>query len=156
MNKIMLWTSALILSFAFSQAIFADDQSHNSCQQSACTCDHELVDKLDLSPDQQAKIKSIRDEARLVRIAHQKERLSLHNQIEELSKADQLDEAKLEILLNRKKEITKSAIKNRMLVKQKIYNVLNAQQKAKYDEMKQEWEDNHLATLHNLQNSLAP
>jgi protein CpxP len=63
-------------------------------------------------------------------------------------------EAKLETLLSQKKEIMSSLIKNKVMVKQQVYNILNTQQKVKYDKMMNNWQKNRQQKSNNLKNAI--
>ncbi len=138
MNRKIIWVLALVASVTCSQVIFANSSTTKASK--PCSC--KLFKKLDLTPEQQTQINAIRDQASVLRAAKKKELVVVDHQIQELGKADKLDEAKLETLLSQKKEIMSSLIKNKIMVKQQVYNILTAQQKAKYDEMVKGWEKN--------------
>lgn len=151
MNKKIISLLALLFSLTFTQIAFADKDATNA----SCGCKNNIYKKLELTPEQQTQIKAIREQANIIKIAKQKEMLSVNNQIQELIKADKLDEAKLDSLLNQKKELMASMIKNKVIVKHQIYNIFTAPQKEKYNEMMKAWEQKRLQKLNNVQNAIS-
>lgn len=154
MNRKILGLVALIVTVAFNQVTFADSHYTKPSKQASCACKNNLFNKLDLTPEQQTQMKAIKEQANVQRAAKQKEIVAIDNQIQELTRADQLDEAKLDTLLNQKKEIMASVIKNKIIVKHQVYNILTAQQKDKYNEMMKEWEKKRLQKLNNVHNAV--
>ncbi len=155
MNKTLIWMSAFVFSIAFTHTTYAKADLTNGTRP-PCACMHAMSKTLDLTEDQQAQIKKIRVQSSIVRHAERNDLLTIHNQIQELSRADKLDEQKLNILLDQKKEITVRAIKNKMLARDQIYSILNAQQKIKYDEMMKQWEKTKMEKATHAHDSLAP
>lgn len=139
-NKLIL-TTALLFSAAFSQPIFADEVTnknpkHSTCSMHAsCGCMKNLTEKLGLSSEQAAKIKAIKQQEKKEKAKYHQDISTLHHQIKELMSATKLDEAKLDTLLNKKKELSKARVKSQYEARQQIMAVLNTQQKAKYEEM---------------------
>lgn len=154
MNRKIVSLLVLVASIALSQITFADSNTTKSDTKSSCPCKNKFYKKLDLTPEQQTQINAIREQANVLRAAKQKEMQALDNQIQDVSRADQLDEAKLDALLNLKKEIMASLIKSKIMVKHQVYNVLTAQQKEKYNEMMKDLESKRLQKLNNLQNTI--
>ncbi|WP_207384182.1 Spy/CpxP family protein refolding chaperone [Legionella nagasakiensis] len=100
-----------------------------------------ISQELNLTADQKEKIKAIKEEARKSLQANKEEMISIRTQVKELIKSDKIDEAKLNKLLEQKKEILASKMKTKIMMKNQIYNVLNAQQKAKFSAMMDKWEN---------------
>lgn len=154
MNRKVLGLVTLVVSIALCQITFADNHSTKSSMQASCPCKNKFFKKLDLTPEQQTQIKAIKEQANVQRAVKQKEIVAIDNQIQELTRAEQLDEAKLDMLLNQKKEIMASLIKNKIIVKHQVYNILTAQQKDKYNEMIKEWEKKRLQKLNNVHDAI--
>lgn len=161
MNRKILWVFAIVISAIFSQITFADNKSinsdsdskSNSLCSSLCTCSNNFFNKLNLNPEQSKKVKAIRKQFDTTRVAKEKELLSIHKQIEAIVNVDNLDEAKLDILLNQKKNIMVVLIKNRILERHHVYNVLTPQQKIKYNQMVNDWEKARSEKLNSTQKS---
>jgi len=133
MIKKLILLPVILLSFTFSQGTLA----HDNAQKPGCGCQamQKMTKELDLTSEQQAKIKAIRTQARDTLQTKRQEMIKLRAEINALIQTDKLDEAKLTALINQKKEIVGSVMKTRITVKNQIYNVLNAQQKAKFSTM---------------------
>ncbi len=132
MNKKIMLLPALVASLVFSQAAF----SHEGGKWSALrTCMHNAVERLNLTPDQKSKIKAIKDHAKTGMVDTHKELHALRVKMRPLVDTDTLDEAKLDALIHQKKEIIARVMKNKMMVKHEMYNVLDAKQKVMFNEM---------------------
>lgn len=124
-------------SFASFETVSADSKCpckhvHDEKQRERnCPCTHmkPVQADLNLTPEQQQKIKSIRKKAALTfRTNHQKIRV-IRQQINKLSQTDKLDEKKLDKLVMEEKELIAADIKLKAIMRHQIYNVLNAKQK---------------------------
>ena len=135
MNKKLFWLLAFTFSVALCQPIYADQYKGESAQHASCPCNKMWIKKLDLNDEQQAKIKAIRAQARAVHVMKKDELMTINNQIQELIKLNELDESKLDILINQKKEIMGTLMKSRAMTKHQMYNVLTPAQKAKYEDL---------------------
>ncbi len=138
MIKKMILLPALALSLTFSVPSFADQHENGQCP---CMRMQKISQELNLTADQKEKIKAIKEEARKSLQANKEEMISIRTQVKELIKSDKIDEAKLNKLLEQKKEILASKMKTKIMMKNQIYNVLNAQQKAKFSAMMDKWEN---------------
>ncbi len=151
MNRKIISLLALIVSISLTQITFADSNTSKA----SCSCKNKLYKKLDLTSEQQTQIKAINDQASTIKLAKQKEMLKINNEIHELIKADKLDESKLDTLLTQKKNLMASMIKNKVIVKNQIYNILTASQKEKYSEMMKDWEQKHMEKLNNAEKAIS-
>ena len=125
--------SSLILSLALTQVSFAD---HHRADESTNTHKHwQLTEKLNLSDEQKAKIKEMRNLMHADMHAIYEQNMKLNDSINKLTKNTTMDEKKLEVLLKQKAELTAKMLKNKIMFKHKMYNMLDKNQKAKLDEM---------------------
>lgn len=147
MNKKMIWLPVFVFSVALSQPIFATDTDAKGSKPASCTCMKKAFKTLGLTPEQEAKIKAIRTQANLVKLAKRQEIVTINNQIQALVRDDKLDDTKLDVLLEQKKQLMATMIKNKVLVKHQIASVLTAQQKTKYDELMKSWEEQRMKKL---------
>ncbi len=133
-NKMILITT-LLFSAAFTQPLFADEGNKQATQHHSCGCMKNLTEKLGLSPEQAEKIKAIKQKSSEDEAKYHLEWSNLYHHIKELMKASKLDEAKVDVLLDQKKELMKARVKNKYGAKQQILNVLTAEQKVKFEAM---------------------
>ena len=138
MNKKLFWLIAFTFSVALCQPIYADQHKDESAKQVSCPCKKMWVKTLDLNDEQQAKMKAIRAQARAVKKKKKDELITINNQIQELIKLNELDESKLDVLINQKKEIMGTLMKSRAMTKHQMYNVLTPAQRAKYEDLTKE------------------
>lgn len=94
-----------------------------------------MVDKLNLTPEQQIKIKAIRMQTRQLIQSKKGELQSIRMQSHALVQSDNMDESKLNALVEQRNAIAGTLMKARIIAKNQIYNLLNPEQKAKFDEM---------------------
>jgi len=90
MFKKILCLPFLVLSLSFSQAAFSHDEGHHRHH-----CMHNVINSLDLTADQKAKIKSIKEQAKSELKGKWQERMAIHKQMKTLSHAKTVDHAKL-------------------------------------------------------------
>ena len=122
-NKI-LWLPILVLSLSFSQATFANSERH-----SQHVCMHNIFEELNLTPDQKAKMKVIKHHAKAPLKVKWQEKKAVDKQLKAMVHAKNVDEAKLNTLINQKKEIIGSIVKIKFMVGHQVYNLLDAKQK---------------------------
>lgn len=141
MNKKIIWISAIALSMSVSQATLA------------CGCHHDMMSgehyekmirKLDLTADQQSKIKAIKDKTREEMKPKFMEMRSIQMQLNTLAGAKDLDKEKVDKLITEKKDIMGSVMLMRVTTRHDIDMVLTAPQKAKLEAMKAKWEAKHM------------
>jgi len=159
LTRKITWLLAAIVSVNFSQMAFACNDSNNktSTTYNANTQSNlrgNFFNKLDLTPKQQTQINAIRTQANITRIKEEKDLLSIHSEIENIVMMDKIDEAKLDKLLDQKKDIMLLMIKSRIKVRHQVYNILTDKQKVKYNQMIQEWEKVHLQKIKNMQHTI--
>lgn len=141
MSKKLIWLSALVFAFVLGQPGFACDKSNPHCSM------HQRFDKLaqelQLTPEQKAKMKTYKEQARASMKANHAQLKALRGQINTLVKSDKIDEAKLNGLVEQVNKIRGNMLKNRIMMQHELYSILTDKQKAKYQELKQGWEKKH-------------
>lgn len=137
MNKKMLWIGAVALSLILGQVAFAHEGS--------CGCNGErmkkMVETLNLDADQQAKLKSIKEQVKASVKSSKDQIKTVRDQIDQLVQSDKMDENKLNDLISQKKDLIANFMKAKLVAKHQIYTILNAQQKTKYQEMMKQWKE---------------
>lgn len=141
MNKKMIWLSALVVSMSLSQATFAcgchgsdlPDYKHHE----------KMIDKLDLTADQSAKIKSIRAHAKEDVMPKLKEMRANRKALNDLANQPALDEDKVNKLIDQQEKLGAEIAKIRVHARHEISLILNEKQKSKLQEMRAKWEKKH-------------
>lgn len=141
MNKKIIWLSALALSMSLSQASFAcgchggdlPDNKHHE----------KMIDNLDLTADQAAKIKSIRMHAKDELMPKLNEMRDNRRALNELANEPKLNEDKVGDLIDKQEKLSGEITKIRVHARHEISMVLNEKQKAKMQEMRMKWEKKH-------------
>ena len=141
MNKKIIWLSALALSMSLSQATFACD-----CEMPSSPKDRleRMTHKLDLTADQKMKIKAIGDKAREEMKPKYDEMRSNRMQLNELAAAKEIDQAKVDKLIDQNKEIFGTIMKMRVIVRHDVDMLLTDKQKEKLDKMVADWKEKHM------------
>lgn len=135
-----------LATFAF--ALILGQQSFASCDKDPkhCRAHHrfdKLATKLELTPEQKAKIKAYKAQSHNSMKANYKQLKALRSQINALVKADKIDEKKLDSLVEHANKIRGAMLKNRIIMQHQMYSLLNEKQKAKFHELKKKWEEKH-------------
>ena len=136
MNKKSVWLSAVALSLMMGQVSYAATESSKS---RPCTCHHNsqrLSEKLNLTTEQKAKIKTIRTQTYNQLKADEEQLKALKLQMTALANNDKVDEDKLNNLINQRNKIKGVMIKKEVMMENQIYNTLTAQQKIQFKELK--------------------
>ncbi|HHF7365349.1 TPA: Spy/CpxP family protein refolding chaperone [Legionella bozemanae] len=137
MSKKLLWLSIIAFVLTFGQLSYAciGDSKH-------CNSHHRfdrLAQELNLNADQKAKLKAYREKARAsLKESYAQLRL-LRKQINSLLKAEKIDEAKLDALIEKVNRIRGSMLKTRIIIQHQMFALLNDKQKAKFLELKEKW-----------------
>lgn len=140
MSKKLIWLATFALALIIGQPSFACDKGQN------CNAHHrldKLAAELNLTPEQQAKIKAYKAQARASMKDNYAQLKALRGQINTLVKADKIDEAKLNSLVSQVNKIRGDMLKNRIMMQHEMYALLTAKQKIKFDELKKKWEEKH-------------
>ena len=141
MSKKFIWLSAITLILSLVQPSFACTGNDKHCNT------HHRFDKLakelNLTTDQKAKIKAYREQVRAHLKSNYAQLRSLREQINNLVKADTIDEAKLDSLIEQVNKIRGSMLKRKVMMQHEMYTLLNEKQKAKFLELKKKWLSDH-------------
>lgn len=141
MNKKTIWLSALALSMSLSQATLACD-----CEMPSSPKDRlvRMTEKLDLTAEQKNQIKAISEKAREEMKPKYEQMHANRMQLNELAAAKDVDQTKVDKLIDENKEILGSIMKMRVMVRHDIDMVLNDKQKEKLNKMVSEWKEKHM------------
>lgn len=140
MLKNILWLPILALACLVSVPIYAHS-NHASCP---CTQKIEKMKQLNLSQDQKNKIKVIRTTNKDAMKANLKQLKTLRTQINSLATADKVDESKLDDLIKQKSALIATMTKNRVMIKNQIFHVLNSQQQQAFQDMMKKWQESKM------------
>jgi protein CpxP len=136
MNKKSVWLSAVALSLMVGQVSFAATESSKS---RPCTCHHNsqrLSEKLNLTAEQKAKIKTLRAQTYNQLKADEEQLKALKLQMTALANNDKVDEDKLNDLISQRNKIKGAMIKKEVMMENQIYNTLTTQQKVQFKQLK--------------------
>jgi periplasmic protein CpxP/Spy len=134
MNKKIFSIAIFAFSLIFGQSAFADHGGFGEHIK-------KLVESLKLDDAQKAKIKTIKDQTKDKLKDTWEQMKSLRQQSQEVIQADTLDESKLDSLVNKKKELIGNLIKAKITAKHQIYQLLNPEQKTKFQDLVKQWEE---------------
>lgn len=144
-STILALSSVLILS---STPALSKSHQTNSMNTSDCDCkkqmcsghmeEHQMkmMEKLQLTPEQQAKIKQIRMKYKSDQRQDYKMLSGLRSQMMTLSSDKEMNTSKLDTLIKQRSEISANLIKNKVMMRHEIYQLLNDSQRSKLNEMK--------------------
>lgn len=149
-NKIFLG-SALIASLSFSTLTFAESHQNGMNEQQlnnqamptniqndmkpGCGCPKQkLKAELNLTDAQKAKIKQIKEQARANMQKSYQDMQDIHKRMLALIQSDKVDTAELDKLVEQKTALLATKIKNKVMIKNQIFNILTPEQKTKYVE----------------------
>ncbi|KTD73219.1 Spy/CpxP family protein refolding chaperone [Legionella tucsonensis] len=137
MNKKFILLSTIVLGLLFGQLSFAciGDLKH-------CNSHHRfdrLAQELNLNAVQKAKLKAYREKARATLKENHAQLRLLRSRINSLVKAEKIDEAKLDDLIEKINRIRGSMLKTRIIRQHQMFALLNDKQKAKFLELKEKW-----------------
>lgn len=134
-NKIVL-LPLLAFTFLLSFSSFAADDKK------ACGCSHieKMFKTLNLTTDQQAKIRAIKDSNQENMKANREQFRSIRSQLNQIATTNPIDESKLNTLITQKTSLMTSMMKNKVMIKNQIFNVLTPEQQKKYLQMMNQME----------------
>ena len=141
MNKKIILLSALALSMSLSQATLASDTAMTDVVGSRY---EKMADKLELTSDQKAQIKANSTKAKEQMKPKFQEMRANHMELSQLADAKDLDETKIDKLIDQNKEIIGSLMKMRVTVRHDISMLLTEKQKMKLDGMVSDWKAKHM------------
>lgn len=134
MNKSILGIAAFILALVFGQSAFA----HSSM------CEDKMKDmtkSLKLDAEQQKKIEAIRSEFKNSQKDNWDKMKGSHDAIMQQVESDSMDQAKLDEAINAQAAQIASVMKAKAMMKNQIYVLLNAKQKAEFVNMMKKHEE---------------
>jgi len=131
-----MWISAIALSMSVTYPAIAG--SHNKKDKQSYY--KKFEEKLNLTDEQKKQIKDIKKQYWKDQKSKFEELRNLRQQMHELVKSEKIDEQKLQNYIDKKKEIVGAMTKSKIEMKNKIYNLLNEDQKKTFDEMLKKWQ----------------
>ncbi|MBL7478946.1 Spy/CpxP family protein refolding chaperone [Legionella bononiensis] len=143
MSKKLIWLSVITLALIIGQPSYACPAEKNPSKSCHCNDSKKISQNLNLTHDQKAKIKAIRVQAKTQLKSSYKQLKVIRAQINDLIKAEKIDEAKLDNLINQRSKIKGAMLKSHILMRHQIYSLLTAQQKQQYQEIKNMHEHHH-------------
>lgn len=148
MIKQFILAPVIALSLSAVQPVFAD-QHKDYQDKGICHCKQmaKMADKLDLTKDQKAKIKAIKETGIKTMKTDSDELRQIRKEMKNLVKSDKMDEAKLEKLIDRKKAIIASMWKEKTMLTHQMYQVLDAKQKEKFSKLMDKWEEKKMKKI---------
>ncbi len=135
MNKKFIWLVTLLLTLILGQSSYADCDKN----QKHCNKFNQLTTELNLTAEQQEKVKEFKKQSKNSMKESYKQLKDLHNQIDALVTADKIDETKLDGLINQINQIRGAMLKNRIMIQHQVYTILTPEQKTKFQELKKQW-----------------
>jgi len=140
-KKIILCSSLAFSLAVAAPLVFADDTSSNTAPSTLCQKRMDFMNKtLQLSSDQQAKIKAIHDSGKAAMKANWQQLKGLKDQMKQLVASDKLDQGQLDTLVQQKTALMGTMMKARVTLQNQVYNVLNDQQKKQFHDAMAKWE----------------
>lgn len=115
--------------------------SHGSMPCSSKERMQHMIQMLQLTPEQQQKIKAIKDKNMTTIRESWKQIKELRSQIKGMITTNKVDETALDKLIQQKSALMSTLTKTKIMTKNEIYNLLTDQQKQQYQEMMQKWEE---------------
>ena len=140
--KKFIWLVTIAFALILGQPSFASSDNDEKDYRGHHRFD-KLASKLELTPEQKAKIKAYKVKTRASMKENYTQLKALRSQINDLVKSDKIDETKLDNLIAQVNKIRGSMLKNRIMMQHKLYSLLTDKQKAKYQELKKKWEQRH-------------
>ena len=142
----ILCLSALTIALSLSQSVMACGDKgcskHMKNHHSESRMD-KVVEKLDLSTEQKAKIKVIRTKARADMAPEFKKLHALRHEKNQLVAEPKMNEHKLDKIIHQEKEAWGAIMKIRAMERHDISMELTPKQKEKMKEMTRKWEEKH-------------
>ncbi|KTC67928.1 16 kD immunogenic protein [Legionella birminghamensis] len=161
MFKRIVWLPILMMTASLAAPVYAasstdsTDQPATTSSQTSSSTDNstgngqqcppmkrwqEMVQTLQLTQDQQDKIKAIKDNAKSTMKDNWQQMKSIREEMKALVMSPTLDQAKLDSLIQQKTNLMASMMKTKITMKNQIYNLLNDQQKQQYQTLMSQWE----------------
>jgi protein CpxP len=133
MNKKFIWLSTLVIALIIGQPTFACSDTKDQSKQCHCkTNGKKISENLNLSDEQKKKIIALKKQSHHELKLNYKKIIALRTQINAMSKAEKIDEAKLDALIKQKNLVLGEMLKKHIILQHQIYTVLTAAQKTQY------------------------
>ena len=133
MNTKFIGASLLVLSLTCSPLALAHDKMMSDDK-------HHNMQYLNLSKDQQMKLETLKLQMMQKMHADKEELRSINMQIKALIQSPSMDNASLDSLIEKKKDILGRMMKEKITIKHQMYNLLTPEQKSKFDARMKEME----------------
>lgn len=98
-----------------------------------------MLQSLNLTDDQQTKVNAIIAQTTTANAPYKQQLQTLQNQIKQLITGDSLNEQQLDSIITQKKNIMGSMLRNKIMAKYQIYQLLNSQQKTQFQQQMSTW-----------------
>lgn len=134
MYKKIIWISTLALTLAFSQSTLADSWG---CREGL----RSMVESLKLNDEQKAKIKPVLEQLKLKVKNDVTQMHDLKMQLNQQAESMNMDQATVDRLIDKKTKLIGDMIKAKMMAKNQIFTVLDAQQKTELQNMMRKLEE---------------
>lgn len=141
MKKSLLWIVALSFSLVIGQTALA----HEGCGDNM----KKMISSFKLDDAQKAKITPVLDQLKTSLKASAEQFKDLDTQINQQIQSDNMDQATLDGLMDKKTKLVGDMMKAKANAKHQIFSVLNAQQKTEYQNMMKKWEEKMAAKYEN-------
>ena len=145
-RKIIL-LPVLTLALALSSIGFAHAKESGGCMCAGKKIMKKWQEKLDLTDAQVKQIKAIKEESWSKLKANYEQMKSLRKEMHTLATSGKMDQNKVNELVNQKKELIGENTKIKLDTKNKIYNLLNDQQKQKFSAMMEKWQQKRMERM---------
>ncbi len=123
-NKLLVLPT-LVLTLATSQIALARGGEFANCMKNT-------YKNLNLTPEQQTKIKTMKDQMMAGLKDKEVQMKAMHDEVKTLIQADTLDESKLDALVNQKKDVIGTMMKSKIMMRHEVYHLLTPKQKEQF------------------------
>lgn len=136
--------SALLAAFTLSTPTFAlEDENKVDTSKPQIMSYHDyldkMLDKLNLTDEQKTKIQALKNDNEPNFQFAKKNLMLVQTDINNLVYSDTMDEKKLDKLLAQRTKILSTVLKNTIIIKHRIYSVLDSKQKEQLKTLREEW-----------------
>ncbi len=137
-TKRIVGLSAAVLAFTLTQATPMYAMHHMGDKKSQCMMEkiEHLKASLNLTPDQEMKLKAIKAKAKTMMQTNHQEKKDIRKEAHQLADAKDLDQKKLDQLADKAGKLASNKLKNRVMIKHEINQVLTDDQKMKLKQAK--------------------
>lgn len=142
MNKAIIWISSILFVFVVGQPVFADDtQAMQGQQQGMKHRDpfHRMLSNINLTDEQKIKVQAFRKKLRDQFEENRAKMKSINTEMGNLIHSDKMDEKKLDDLIAQRTQMMAGMMKNMAIMRNQIYNMLDAKQKEQLKTMRAKW-----------------